>query len=204
MKKLIKDEGSFEVVGEASDGNQAFELMKNLLPDIAVLDISMPKMSGIDAARKAREQNLPIEVLILTMCKEEKIFNQAMDTGIKGYVLKENSMEDLLIGMKTVANGEYFLSPQISEYLMHRNKSERPAVMPRAQLKDLTNTEKRILKLISENKTSKEIGEALSSSFRTVQNHRANICLKLGFKGRNKLLEFALENKEPLKIESNC
>jgi DNA-binding NarL/FixJ family response regulator len=198
LLKTIEGDASFEVVAEAGDGAEALRLIEKLAPEIAVLDISMPGLSGLEIVKAGREKNLPVEFIVLTMYKEEEYFNEAMDFGVKGYILKECAVTDLLEGLKLVANGRHYVSPIISEYLINRNARLEALMAQKPGLRDLTHTERRILKLIAENKTSREIAAQLHVSYRTVQNHRANICAKLGLKGHNKLLQFALEHKAEL------
>jgi DNA-binding NarL/FixJ family response regulator len=195
LLKVIEADASFEVVAETGDGAEALQLIEKLGPEVAVIDISMPGMSGLEIVKAAREKNLPAEFIVLTMYKEEEYFNEAMDLGVKGYILKECAVTDLLEGLKRVASGKHFVSPIISEYLIDRNARLEALIQQKPALRDLTAMERRILKLIAENNTSREIAAQLYISYRTVQNHRANICAKLGLKGHNKLLQFALEHK---------
>jgi DNA-binding NarL/FixJ family response regulator len=113
-------------------------------------------------------------------------------------VLKESAVSDIVKGIKTVAEGKYFLSPSISEYLVSRTNRTRSLLKKKPQLKNLTATERKVLRLISENKTSKEIGDDLNISYRTVENHRFNICNKLEIHGSHSLLKFAIEYKAVL------
>ena len=195
LVQIIAAEPLFEIVGESGNGAEALELIKLLKPDLAVLDISMPGMNGLDVVKEAEKESLPVHFIILTMFTEEEYFNEAMDCGVKGYLLKENATSDLLQCLKAVAQGEYYISPSLSGYLINRNRHKNALHEKVPTLADLTEMEKRILKLIAENKTSKEIASELFISYRTVQNHRNNICQKLGLKGHHKLLQFALENK---------
>ena len=191
LKNLIKLDGSFEIVAEAEDGLQAFDKISKLKPDVAILDISMPNMNGIEVARKIQKENINVEVIILTMHIGREYFKEAMDCGVKGYILKENTTQDLIKGIKFVSAGKHFISPQFAEHLIGMNKEL-------TSLQSLSISEKRIIKLISRNKTSKEIAHELSLSFRTVQNHRSNICKKLEINGPNALLQFAIQNKPHL------
>jgi DNA-binding NarL/FixJ family response regulator len=194
----IGSERSIEIVGEAGDGPQALYLTEKLKPDVIVLDIEMPGFSGLQAAKEMIRRNLPTHIVFLTMYKEEDMFNEAMDLGVKGYVLKDSAVNDIVNAIKTVAAGRYYLSPSISEYLVTRSNQTRSLVRKKPQLENLTATERKILRLISENKTSKEIGDTLLISYRTVENHRSNICNKLEIHGSHSLLKFAIEFKAAL------
>jgi len=198
LLKVLEGDPSFELVAEAGDGLEALQLIEKQKPEIAVIDISMPSMSGLEIVKAARKKNLPVEFIILTMYSEEEYFNEAMDLGVRGYILKESAVTDLLGSLKSVASGKHYVSPLISEYLIHRNARRQALMQEKPALGGLTAMERRILKLIAENKTSRQIATELHISFRTVQNHRANVCAKLGFKGYNRLLQFALEHKSHL------
>jgi DNA-binding NarL/FixJ family response regulator len=194
----IGSERSIEIAGEAGDGFQALYLTEKLKPDVIVLDIEMPGMSGLQVAREIIQRHLPVHITFLTMYKEEDMFNEAMDLGVKGYVLKESAVSDIVDAIKTVAADRYYLSPSISEYLVSRGDRTRLLLKKKPQVENLTVTERKVLRLISENKTSKEIGEELKISFRTVENHRMNICNKLEIHGSHSLLKFAIEFKAVL------
>jgi DNA-binding NarL/FixJ family response regulator len=129
------------------------------------------------------------------MYKDEDMFNEAMSLGVKGYVLKECAVSDLAMSVKTVIAGHHFISPAVSELLVNRNDRARVLVRRRPQMEDLTVTEKKVLRLIAENKTSKEIAISLHVSYRTIENHRSNICNKLDIHGSHSLLKFAIEHK---------
>lgn len=196
--KAIERDGSFELVASSGDGAETFRLIESHRPDLAILDISMPQMSGLEIVKKCRSLNLPTRFIILTMYNEEEYFNEALDLGVLGYILKESAVTELLLAMRTIADGKHFVSPLISHYLVKRMKQMHLFMNQTPSVRTLTPAERQVLKLISENKTSKEIAEELCISFRTVQNHRSNIVNKLGLRGYNKLLEFALENKSNL------
>jgi DNA-binding NarL/FixJ family response regulator len=198
LATILADGKEFEVVGEASEGSSALAMMEQLAPDIAVLDIAMPGMSGLDVVRTANERNIEVEFVILTMYNDEVYFHSAMELGVKGYVLKESALHDLLACLRAVADGRFYVSPLVSHYLVKRNEELKTLYTAQPSLRELTPTEKKILRLIAENRTSREIGKLLHISYRTVQNHRTNICQKLNLQGYNRLLQFALENRSSL------
>ena len=171
-------------------------MIKQFEPAVAVLDVNMPEMNGFDVVRNLREINLATEVIFLTMHKDETMFNTAMDLGVKGYLLKESAIDDIAAGIRTVAAGKHFISPALTTFLI--NRSNRTDASGKSRIEALTKTERRILKLISEDKTSREIGEMLFTSVRTVERHRQNICNKLEIRGSNVLLKFAVANKDRL------
>lgn len=198
LLKILETDPSLEIVGESGDGEEALQSLKELSPDIAVLDIAMPGRSGLEIVKETQKEGLSIHFIILTMFSEEEYFNEAMELGVKGYLLKDNAASDLLSCLKSVAEGKYYVSPSISQYLINRNARVKELDQKIPSLSELTQMEKRILTLIAENKTSKEIAAELFISYRTVQNHRNNICQKLNLKGHHKLLQFAIENKSYL------
>lgn len=198
LLKIMEADPDIEIVGESGDGEEALQLIRSLSPDIAVLDISMPGMSGLEIVNEVRKESSKVEFIILTMFNEEEYFDEAMDYGVKGYLLKENATSDLLSCLKSVAEGRYYVSPSMSEYLINRKAKVNELSKNTPSLAELTQMEKKVLKLIADNKTSKEIAAELFISYRTVQNHRTNICNKLDLKGHHKLLQFALENKSLL------
>jgi DNA-binding NarL/FixJ family response regulator len=198
LRQSIEEDPSFTILGEASDGATALRLIEERMPDVAVLDIDMPGMRGLQVAKLVKEKNLFVAVIILTVYKEEDMFNEAMDAGVRGYVMKETAVIDLLEAMKTVSMGEYFFSPSLAGYLVSRSQRVKNLLMRKPSIAALTPAERRILKLIALNKTSKEIADDLSISYRTVETHRTNIATKLNIHGSHSLLKFALENKSVL------
>ncbi len=183
---------SLDVVGEAGTGHEAIALIVKQKPKVAVLDIDMPACNGIEVVRSLKEKMIPVAIIILTMYSDADIFNEAMNLGVKGFILKDNAANDLLVAIKSVAGGIHYIAPSISGLLIKRNEK---TVLARNTLKNITAMERRVLSLIAENKTSKEIAEELFISYKTVENHRSNICAKLKLHGSNALLKFAIENK---------
>jgi DNA-binding NarL/FixJ family response regulator len=169
-----------------------------LKPDLAVLDVNLPGLSGLEVARKLQTKRCATRIIILTMYKEEETFNLALDLGVKGFVLKENAVQDILASLVTVAAGGHYLSPSISGYLVRRRGRAEELAAHKPGLDDLTKAERRVLKLIAEKKTSREIAAELFISPRTVEAHRANISAKLDLRGSHSLLQFALENRSAI------
>ena len=198
LRELIEEEPGLAVVGEAEDGVAAFERIQSLAPDVAVLDIGMPKMNGFAVAERVKASGLGAKIIFLTMYKEWDAFNRALDLGVKGYLLKDSAAAEIADSIKRVEAGELYISPVISSFLINRLAKADALVATHPGLQTLTPTENRILRLIAEKKTSKEIADELSVSSRTVDNHRANICQKLNLRGGNALLKFALEHKSEL------
>ena len=198
LMEIIESDKSLEVVAEASDGEEALERIHEFSPTVALLDLDMPALNGFDIVKRMQEHHLATNIIFLTMHSAEDLFNEAMDLGVRGYVLKENAANDVLEGIKTVAKGGYYLSPLISKYLITRSERARDLARRTPGLELLTPAERRILRLIGEKKTSKEIADELFISYKTVENHRVNIAKKLELHGSHSLMKFAIENKSRL------
>lgn len=192
---LEKMTNEFDLIGVAENGSQAWDLIKNKKPDIALLDIEMPDMSGLDLCEKIRTENLFTKVIALTVHKDEDIFNQALEAGVHGYILKENSINDLSEGIKTVLSGNFFFSASVSGFLLNRSARSSQADIE-VKGRRLTKTEKYVMRMIAEGHTSNDIAKKMRISVKTINNHRANICKKLNLKGTNSLLVYAMKNKE--------
>lgn len=192
---VIENDETFKIIAQCGEGYETLNLISDLKPDIAILDISMPGLSGFDIIKEVKQKNIPVKFVILTMYKDEEFLKRALNTGVLGYLIKDSAMDDILQCLKAVSNDKHYICPELSPYLIDRNTKLTILYEKKPSLKELTSTEKRILKYIAEKRTSKEIAEDLCISIRTVQNHRNNICKKLSFKGHNKLLHFAIENK---------
>ncbi len=198
LVEAIRQERDFAVAGEAESCAEAWRLIESLRPDVAVLDVEMGGEQSVGLARRVREAGLPTRVLFLTMHKEESIFNEAIDAGAVGYVLKDAAAREINAAIRAAATGEPYVSPAISSFLLRRAQRASALRQEKPALEQLTPAERRILSLIAQGKTSKEVAEELAISYRTVENHRANICAKLGLSGTNALLRFALENRSAL------
>ncbi|MBA3601412.1 MAG: response regulator transcription factor [Acidobacteria bacterium] len=198
LRQVIESDARLKVIGEAENGISALELIENLKPDVVVADVNMPQMGGLELARKIREKNLPVALVFLTMHKDETMFNAAMDAGVSGYVLKDNAVTDITDCIKAVASGRHYITPALSDYLFNRSRKNIVFNEQTDGLNSLTKTERRILRLIAEDKTSREIGELLFIHPRTVDNHRTNISRKLNLHGSHALLRFALKHQSEL------
>jgi DNA-binding NarL/FixJ family response regulator len=198
LRQLVESDGRFEFAGEAGDGLVALQLIQQRKPDVAVLDVNLPGLSGLEVARQLQSKRTPTRIVILTMYKEEETFNRVLDLGVLGFVLKENAVQDILDSLAAVARGEHYLSPTISSYLVRRRGRAEALASRQPGIDDLTKAERRILKLIAEKKTSRVIAAELFISPRTVEAHRANICTKLNLHGSHSLIQFALEHRSAL------
>ena len=198
LKEIIESDARYIVAGESGDGQTAFQQIKSLKPDVAVVDLNLPKISGLEVVRAVRALPQPPIVLVLTMQADEGTFNAAMDAGAQGYMLKENAVSDVLAGLKAVAAGGVFISPSVAQFLVRRHQRASALKEQKKGLAALTPTERRILRLVAENKTNKEIARELFISHRTVETHRSHICEKLELSGNRALLAFAFEHKSEI------
>ena len=197
LRLSVEEDPGLKVVGEAADGQAALDMIKKLRPQVAVLDIDMPKLDGLGVARELTRQKLDTKIIFLTFHADEDLFRNAMELGSKGYILKDSASQEIVAGVRAVASGRPYISSAITEKLLHPQK---PKAADDPLTANLTPTERRIMRLIADGKTSKEIGAELSIHYRTVENHRTNICRKLNLEGEgaNALLRFALQNKSNL------
>ena len=194
VRQSLEKAPDIKVLGEAENGEQALEKIMNLKPRIAILDVQMPIMTGMEVARRVEKLNLPTQVILLTMLDDRKVFLEAIDAGIKGYVLKDSAVSELKKAITAVCEDRHYISPSLSGLLVER-KGLTPAP---AKLRDLTPTELRVLKLIAALKTNQEIADELFISKRTVENHRVNMAKKLDLNGTNAILKFALMHQSLL------
>jgi DNA-binding NarL/FixJ family response regulator len=198
LKTAIREDPLLEVVGEASDGEAAVAQIERLHPDIAIIDINMPKLDGIGAARAIRKRNLPVAIIFLTVHTAEDLFEKAMDLGANGYILKDSAMLEIVSAIRAVSEGGYYVSGPMMGHLMRRRAAGIQQSGHDKALAELTPAELRIVRMIASNKTSKEIAGELGLNFRTIENRRTTICEKLDLRGANALLKFALEHKDRL------
>lgn len=191
VRRILEEIPGVAVVGEAGDGLALLEILKNITPDLVVLDISMPHLRGLEAIREIKKLVPSTAVLMLTMHKETDYLSEALRAGASGYLLKQEADPELINAVKTIQSGRTYLSPNLSDLVpdLLRRRHE-----PGGVLKEiLTHREREVLKLLADGKTSKEIADLLYISLRTVQNHRANIMRKLNFKRTTDLVKYALQ-----------
>jgi DNA-binding NarL/FixJ family response regulator len=191
--EILREIEDLEIVAEVADGLDAYKNIISKRPDIAILDIEMPGLSGLDVCSKVLKEKSDTKFILLTMHREKDFFLNAMNIGVMGYLLKDNAITELILCVEKVLKGEKFISPGIEKLLVEQNKVNE---IPELQL--LTATEKIILKLIAESKTTPEIAGLLFVSPNTIDNHRSNIVKKLGLEGKNSLLKFAIQSKKSL------
>jgi DNA-binding NarL/FixJ family response regulator len=191
LEELIEREPGLRVVGEADNGRAALALIASSAPDVAVLDLDMPELDGFAVARRARELQLPTRLVVLTMHTDELHFNQAIDLGVRGYVIKDDAATDVINCIKVVAAGGQYVSPALSSRLLRRGLGQITPLPPSGAT--FTPAERRVLALLADLKTTKQIAAELGVSPRTIDNHRANLCAKLNLQGPHALAKFAQE-----------
>jgi DNA-binding NarL/FixJ family response regulator len=188
LRLLLERQSDIEVVAEAEDGVEALEKVISEKPEIAILDISMPRMTGLQATHEIKKQAPDTQVLILSMHDDERYLFEALRAGAAGYVLKRAADQDLLDAVRAAARGEPFLTPSAQQTLI-RDFLERGE-----QQSELTPREQEVVKLIAEAHTNKEIAGILHLSEKTVESHRANVLQKLGMRDRVELVRYAIRN----------
>ena len=191
VRLILNAEPGLEVVAEAGDGAEAVALARETTPDLAVLDVAMPRMTGLQAARELSRRRSPPRILMLSMYDNEQYFFESLKAGASGYVLKSVADQDLVRACRAAMRGESFLYPGVTSALV-RNYLERVRRGERLPTRVLTPREDEVIKLIAEGYASTEIAEALTISLRTVERHRANILAKLGMRDRTQLTRYAI------------
>jgi DNA-binding NarL/FixJ family response regulator len=198
LRQVIEKDTGITVLAEAGDGDSALDAICRWQPEVALLDIDMPRKDGFQVVRALRDRSVAISPIFLTMYKDETHLNEALNLGVKGYVLKDSAAAEVVSCIKMVVAGHTYISPGLSEYLLRRVRRTTGLAEGQPGLGDLTATERRVLVLLADYKTNKEIAAAIGVSTRTVENHRANVCAKLGLHGAHALAKFAIEHKANL------
>ena len=183
-------EKKYNLIGSGNNGREAYNLIAKKNPDIAILDIQMPFMSGLEIAKNCKTNGLNTKIVLITLHKERELYRKAQELNIFGYILKEFALEEIENCIDTVSQGDQYFSPKIIDVLADESSED-------TSLLDLTPSEKKILKLIAKDKTNKEIASLLFISYRTVEKHRSNIITKLKLEPKtNSLLIWAKEHHQ--------
>jgi two-component system, NarL family, response regulator NreC len=189
LKLILSSQPDLEVIGEASNGNEAVELANKLRPDIVLLDVAMPELNGIEATRRMMEANSRLRILVLSMHKEAVYVREILKAGARGYILKDVIDTELLNAVRSVARGDGYISPAVSGALLndYRQNINDPVDL-------LTKREREVLQLIAEGKTNKEVATKLNLSVYTVDSHRGKIMEKLNLHSTGELVRFAIKH----------
>jgi len=197
LRHLLTEAG-FEIIAEGESGETAFNAILELKPDVAVFDSNLSGVGSLELAALLKARRAATNLVMVASQSDEHGFNQAINFGVKGYVLKKSSEREILDCVLAAASGEAYVSPALTDLLLRRRSSTEKLRHEQPGLARLTLCERRILRRIAEGKTSRQIAIECGVSLRTVDSHRANICEKLELKGRNRLLQFALEHRDAL------
>jgi two-component system response regulator NreC len=192
LRMLLESQSDIEIVGEAESGEQALQLAKELRPDVILMDIAMPDMTGIEATRQIKERDEAAAVLALTMHEDDQYFFEMLNAGASGYLPKRAAPDELVTAIRTVSRGEVFLYPSLAtrlvqDYLHRVDAGDQPVIYD-----ELTPREREVLILIAEGLTNAEIADELVISPKTVDSHRENIMRKLNLHSRIDLVKYAI------------
>lgn len=194
VRNLLEREGDMDICGEATNGRDAVEIAARLVPDVAILDISMPGLNGIEATRQILKSNPKIRVLMFTMHDAEQLVHEVFSAGAKGYLLKADAGRHLISAVRTVASGSHYFSSRLSEVIFESFlRREVPHAATGSQQKPSTR-EREIIQLLAEGKSNKEVAGILGISVKTAETHRAAIMRKLGLHSMSELVRYAIRN----------
>jgi DNA-binding NarL/FixJ family response regulator len=198
LRAVLEESPDIEVVAEADDGEAAIARVDAMRPDVAILDLDMPRKDGVTTAQEIAARRLGARVILLTGHKNDALVRKVLDAGPLGFVLKDGAVTEIVDCVRAVHAGRHYVSPQLSSAVMGRRAEATALATEHAGLASLTPAERRVIGLVAQGKTSKEIADALFISVRTVDHHRAAIADKLGLTGTNALVKFAVANRSAL------
>ncbi len=193
LARLLEEQPDLKVVGEATNGKKAIERALDLKPDIVIMDIAMPRMNGLEAAKRIRKQLPGTKILILSMYSHEHYIHELLETGVSGYLLKDSSGRDIIKAIRAAMKDETFLSPSISKKLVDTYLSPQKKSPKAERYKQLSNREREVFQLIAEGHSTRQIADMLCVSISTIKSHRANIMEKLDIDTPVKLVHFAIQ-----------
>ena len=193
LKSLLSSNATFEIIGEAEDGREALRCVEQLKPDLILMDLSMPRMNGLEAIREIKRRFSKTAILVLTVHKTEEYILATLKAGADGYVLKDATQSELMMAVRNVLSGKHYISPGISEKVIEGYLDGRKTLKTRTSWETLTQREREILKLIAEGYKNKEIADFLCISPKTVEKHRANLMEKLSLHNVQALTSFAID-----------
>lgn len=196
LKQILESDNKIIIVEQALTGKDALEKILKYSPDIAILDLDMPKMNGFEIVRELNKQKVATKIIFLTMHCANDLLSEALKLNVFGYILKETALIDIIKAVHLVNRGEHYISSSLSQEIINHSSFRSSSNQIKLAIQKLTVTETRIMSLIAQQKTTKEIADVLFVSPRTVEKHRSNICDKLNITGNNSLLKYALDNKD--------
>jgi len=193
LMALLNENPDLEVVGEAADGLDAIRYMRDLAIDIAILDLSMPRMDGFSVIRETKRHHPNVKIIALTMHKDEEHVLEAFKAGANGYCLKSSSQEEFILAIRAVLSGKIYVSPEVSERIMEGYVGTRARIKEKPSWDTLTRREKEVLKLVAGGYRNKQIAGLLFITVKTIEKHRANIMQKLDLHNASNLTAYAIE-----------
>lgn len=193
MKMLLEAREGWTICGEAHTGRDAVEMATKLRPDVAVLDITMPELNGLDAAKRIKKVSPQTEILIFSVHYSDELVRQVIEAGLRGYIIKSDSDRDLITAVETLSKHKPFFTPQAREAMIKKVSTGEP--ITEARETKLTSREREILQLLAEGKSSKEVASSLNLSVKTAETHRSNIMRKLRIHSVSELVLYAVRNR---------
>jgi DNA-binding NarL/FixJ family response regulator len=193
LKSLLSSNPDFEIIGEAEDGREAIRCVEKFKPVLILMDLSMPRINGLDAIKEIKKRFSETKILVLTVHKTEEYILASLKSGADGYILKDSTHAELVLAVKNVLSGKHYISPGISEKVIEGYLEGKKTLKRKSSWETLTQREREILKLIAEGYKNKEIGDYLCISPKTVEKHRANLMEKLDLHNVQALTTFAIE-----------
>lgn len=195
LVSILAEKDEYEVVGQASNGREAVEMAIEMKPDVAIMDIGMPELNGLEATRQILEKLPKTEVLVLTVHDSEQVVREVLKAGARGYVLKTDAGTALVEALESLANRDVFFTSKVSEVMLQGFIREEPLNLEETDRSRLTPREREIMQLLAEGLSNKEIGARLGIGIKTVETHRTNIMNKLNLHSVSDLVRYAVRNK---------
>lgn len=196
LRSVLEAQPGWQVCGEAHTGAEAVQLAQQLKPHIAILDIAMPEMNGLEAAKQIRESSAKTEILVLSMHYSDQLIRDIVEAGIRGYIIKSDSDRDLIVAVRALANHKPFFTPHATELMLNSVRDPHAVIESTGSIRErLTPREREIVQLIAQGRNSKDVAEQLGISVKTAETHRANIMRKLQVHTVSELVRYALRNK---------
>jgi two-component system response regulator NreC len=195
LRSLLEATGRVEVVGEADNGRSAVEIARELLPDVAIVDVSMPELDGVEATRQIKKAAPQVRVIVLTMHSAEVYMKEVFRAGASGYLVKKTAARDLLMAVEAVMRDEMYLSPAISKVVIDRYVEVSGEAPSREGYNALSDREREVLKLVAEGRTNREVADRLNVAEKTVATHRANVMRKLELHNMSELVRYAVRER---------
>jgi DNA-binding NarL/FixJ family response regulator len=195
VRSLLESQPDWQIAGEATTGREAVELAKQLQPDIVVMDLSLPELSGLDATRHILKESPSSEIVVLTMHHSEELAREALQAGARGYVLKSDADQSLIAAIESLRQHKPFLTSTVTEFVLDDYKRRAETDEPGVAHAAVTAREREIIQNLAEGKSNKEAASSLGISVKTIEAHRANIMRKLRLRSVSDLVRYAIRNK---------